>query len=254
MSDLIKSLPPFAQGYRAEKFVPKYKLSGCTINGNFPEMNTAIFCYLYNSTLYTSANKTISQDIGETGLCSKIAEFNMNDWKLWDKINDDFRRIVFIQHPLERFVRSYKKLCKIERKCFNCQDNLSCFMRKLLKQHEKTAEGLAGPVRTFITNHFSPQTWNCHFNREFQKIRTVKIGGNQTERAEFSDNLNEILGEQGVAQEVQRIIKEEVLKIPLELSPDERELAVAIKRDHDDLYRLFRYLYEHDFIVFGYPF
>lgn len=52
---------------------------------------------------------------------------------------------------------------------------------------------------------------NCHFNREFQKIRTVKIGGNQTERAEFSDNLNEILGEQGVAQEVQRIIKEEVL-------------------------------------------
>ncbi|EGT56794.1 hypothetical protein CAEBREN_28473 [Caenorhabditis brenneri] len=207
MPDLLKTLPPFADGYRLERFVPKYKISGCSINGNFPEINAAIFCYLRNSTLFTEANKTISQDIVENG----------------------------------------------DKKCFNCQENVGCFMRKLIKEHEKVAEGLAGHVRTYLTNHFSPQSWNCHFNRHLTTISTVKIGGTQKELAAFSDKLNKILGEQGVAPEVQKVIKEEVLKIPLELSQEERQIMEKVKKD-EDLFRIFRYLYEHDYMIFGYDF
>ncbi|EGT48345.1 hypothetical protein CAEBREN_25741 [Caenorhabditis brenneri] len=254
MPDLLKTLPPFADGYRLERFVPKYKISGCSINGNFPEINAAIFCYLRNSTLFTEANKTISQDIVENGLCENINLFKITDWKLWKKhITNRIRRVAFVQHPLERFARSFRKICLIDKKCFNCQENVGCFMRKLIKEHEKVAEGLAGHVRTYLTNHFSPQSWNCHFNRHLTTISTVKIGGTKKELVAFSDKLNKILGEQGVAPEVQKVIKEEVLKIPLELSQEERQIMEKVKKD-EDLFRIFRYLYEHDYMIFGYDF
>ncbi|EFP05144.1 hypothetical protein GCK72_005749 [Caenorhabditis remanei] len=253
MPDLLKTLPPFAEGYRLEHYVPKYKISGCAINGNFPEISAAIFCFLHNSTLFTAANKTISEDLGENGLCSKIKSFTMTDWKLWKKHITDkkLRRVAFVQNPLERFARTFRKICEIERKCLNCQENVGCFMRKLIKEHEKVAEGLAGHVRSYITNYFSPQSWNCHFNRQLRVVETLKIGGNQTELARFSDELSKILGEQGVPKEALNTIKEEVMKIPLTLSADERRIMEKIKKD-EDLFRIFRYLYEHDYIIFGF--
>uniref|UniRef100_A0A1I7UUJ6 Uncharacterized protein n=1 Tax=Caenorhabditis tropicalis TaxID=1561998 RepID=A0A1I7UUJ6_9PELO len=138
-----------------------------------------------------------------------------------------------------------------DKKCFDCNENVGCFMRKLIKEHEKVAEGLAGHVRNYLTNHFSPQSWNCHFNRHFNTITTIKIGGNKTELAAFSDKLNKVLGEQGVPPDVQKVIKDEVMKIEIVLSPEERQIMDKVKKD-EDLYRIFRYLYEHDFMIFGY--
>ncbi|CAO4366233.1 unnamed protein product [Caenorhabditis nigoni] len=254
MPDLLKTLPPFAEGYRIENFVPKYKISGCTINGNFPEMSTAIFCYIHNSTLFTAANKTISQDLVENGLCSKDKIFYLPDWKQWKKyITNKIRRVAFVQHPLERFARSFMRHCQRDKRCMNCNENVGCFMRKLIKEHEKVAQGLAGRTRTYITNHFSPQSWNCHYNREFPRVESLKIGANQTEMIKFTDKLNKILGQQGVPQDALKVIKEEVLKIPMELTEEEIKLMEKVRKD-EDLFRIFRYLYEHDYILFGYDF
>ncbi|CAP37773.2 Protein CBG20830 [Caenorhabditis briggsae] len=208
MPDLLKTLPPFAEGYRIENFVPKYKISGCTINGNFPEMSTAIFCYIHNSTLFTAANKTISQDLVENGLCSQDKMFYLPDWKQWKKyITNKIRRVAFVQHPLERFARSFMRHCQR----------------------------------------------NCHYNREFPRVESLKIGANQTEMIKFTDKLNKILGQQGVPQDALKVIKEEVLKIPMELTEEEIKLMEKVRKD-EDLFRIFRYLYEHDYILFGYDF
>ncbi|CAI2329080.1 unnamed protein product [Caenorhabditis sp. 36 PRJEB53466] len=252
MPDLLKTLPPFADGYRAEKYVEKYNITSCYINGNFPELNAAIFCYLFDSQLFANENRTISEDLSGDGLCGASPPLTMTSWEQWKKLlTKKVRRIAVVQHPLERFARQFRQICEIEQKCFDCKDSIACFMRKILKEHQKLAEGLQGHIRTFLTNNFSPQTWNCHFNRDFLNIETLKLGGNATEKAQFVGNLNAVLGEQGVSPAVQKIIRDEVMKIPMEMSKEELKIMKTVRED-EDLWRLFRYLYEHDFTIFGY--
>uniref|UniRef100_A0A8R1DQC6 Uncharacterized protein n=1 Tax=Caenorhabditis japonica TaxID=281687 RepID=A0A8R1DQC6_CAEJA len=185
-------------------------------------------------------------------LCENTPPFSLSTWEDWKKyLKKATRRITVVQQPLERFARSFRKICVQDQKCYDCKDNVACFMRKLLKDHEKLAEGLEGTVRTFLTDNFSPQTWNCHLHRDLHNVKILKLGGNGPEKLEFARNLNVVLNEQGVPPELQKIVEKEVMKIPLKLSDEEKKIMETVKRD-EDLWRLFRYLYEHDFTVFGY--
>ncbi|CAB3411143.1 unnamed protein product [Caenorhabditis bovis] len=211
MPDLLATLPPFALGYRTEKYLERYNLTVCQISGNFEELSSAITCFLLNPVKYARNNLTISKDLIGDGLCGRNPPFTLNKHEEWTKVlKTPTRKVALVQEPLERFARLFIEHCETNSRCFDCKNDISCVLRKLYKAHQPLAEGLAGNVRTFLTAEFSPQSWNCHFNYNFVNIETIKISGNTTEKSNFVRKFNKILREQGASENVTNTIAAEV--------------------------------------------
>ncbi|CAI5441667.1 unnamed protein product [Caenorhabditis angaria] len=252
MPDLLKTLPALADGFRSEKYLERYNMSTCLIEGNFEKTAAAVSCYLLNPENYAKNNKSISTDTVGHGFCGNSPPLSLYSWGDWKKyLSKPMRKLVMIQQPLERFVRQFSEFCVRQKICFDCGTDVACFLRKIKKDLEKIAEGLKGNIRTPLTRVFSPQSWYCHLNHHLREYEFIKLGGNSTEKEEYINQWTTILEKQGVKENLLENIKNEINKIAMELTTDDMKLYANIRKDVD-LFRLFRQVYEYDYLIFGY--
>ncbi|CAD6199815.1 unnamed protein product [Caenorhabditis auriculariae] len=252
MKNVVHSLPPFTSGYPLFKFVKKYDLALCPIDGNFPHLTTAIMCFLDRPDIYRQ-KRNISNDV--TGFCGNEPPFTLH--KLRNETEtpkNTTKQIAVVQDPVDRFVRLFHSICVVNKQCYECEDLLGCLLRRAFSDMiDFTVTGSYDGISPSLALFF-PQAWYCGFDENLREITIIKYGGairRGKSKNAFDEQFKRVMRERNVSAPLIDEVEREIRKVRFALTPEELEVRRKLL-ENPRLLRLFLGIYRHDFSLFGY--
>uniref|UniRef100_A0A0K0ENT7 Sulfotransferase domain-containing protein n=1 Tax=Strongyloides stercoralis TaxID=6248 RepID=A0A0K0ENT7_STRER len=248
-------------------FSPKHKLATCVIQKNFSSMMIAIMCYLFDDKKFLEKHKHLADNEWSNMDCRTynfarsnndiIKKFSNNDKQFYLK---NWISILIVREPIERFISGYMHHCskelgsyKYTKKCFYCNGNLNCFVKKLYRVTTSNFKNIDNSD-LFIKQHFFPQTWRCEYfkYKKFYKILKYDASNLTT----FYDSLIKLLHNRKVSSDKIDYINKEIHTIKSYHATSGKKATI---RFTDNLYKnefilkLLHRIYYPDFKEFKFP-
>ncbi|KAE9553201.1 hypothetical protein FO519_003597 [Halicephalobus sp. NKZ332] len=169
--------------------------------------------------------------------------------------NDDakapsgWKYITIIRDPVDRFISRFLKECIMNQgNCYGCGANMTCFLefqRKFLIKFQENMN-VENVDRSFL-----PQTWQCDFNKHFERIfYSSKI----ITAEDSAKRLIELFKSQNVSRNVIRNIEE---RFRLKENQEEFQIKEFLEKrfySNGYLIELLVSCYYWDFILLDFPF
>ncbi|CEF70145.1 Sulfotransferase family-containing protein [Strongyloides ratti] len=253
--------------YQEMYFSPKHMLAACVIQKNFSSMMIAIMCYLFNDKQFLEKHKHLADNEWSNMACRShnFVRSNENIIKKFAKNNKNYYlknwiSILIVREPIERFISGYMHHCskelgsyKYTKKCFYCNGNLNCFVKKLYRvttSNYKTIDN----TDLFIKQHFFPQTWRCEYFQYKNFYKILKYDSSNL--TSFYESLIKILNNRKISSEKVDYINEEIHTIKSYHATSGKKATIKFT---DNLYKnefilkLLHRIYYPDFKEFKFP-
>uniref|UniRef100_A0A0N4ZW10 Sulfotransfer_1 domain-containing protein n=1 Tax=Parastrongyloides trichosuri TaxID=131310 RepID=A0A0N4ZW10_PARTI len=248
--------------------VPKYKLHSCLLGKNFSTMMSSIFCYLFNPKLFQSKNDHLKDNYWKKNVCRFknnehhlgpiIRKFNGNRSK---DFRNDWKHLLIVRNPVDRFISAYIHLCinlkkksEAKRACFGCKDGIKCVLNNIYYRMNAYVSKRT-PIDHYLTYHFLPQTWQCHYS-QFKKVYTI-IKYDQSNLDLFYRNISNVLLRQNVPESFISFIDKEMRSTRTHHTTSNSMNVVLLRNyitQNEYARKMLALIYFNDFKEFGYEF
>ncbi|KAE9552961.1 hypothetical protein FO519_003838 [Halicephalobus sp. NKZ332] len=229
-------------------------------------MTKATMCYLFDQDKSKSENPVFESYSGDpecwqnsTNSYSDFESF-LFDFPEFEK-DQDWKLFMLTRDPIERVVNGYVDKCLRDSspRILQCGNSFSEFINNLHKHFLEISNGIEPiPTDVFVQN-FSPQTWQCDFERNFKKLIFIKYSSEPGHEAKFFDQFTNLLKSAKVSesdldyitnqltmkknsQESKANFSEMVDSMTAELMGSQKSLKKVIQ------------VYFYDFVLLGYQF
>ncbi|KAE9552230.1 hypothetical protein FO519_004574 [Halicephalobus sp. NKZ332] len=256
---------PLLDFQRIYFYAPSHKLNACVIPKSLSTVMTAIVCLLYDTDGFLNDNRTINKEFFHEGFCDNLNEANRIS-ALAEKENANYTdenahlwtHMVVVRDPLERFVSGFLDKCVVDkiwrkwkRSCFECKDNLSCFLKRL----DKTMTDPSIRKLSMDTHHFVPQSWYCEMGKYMYNNYTI-VRYSRRDPEGLWDQLSSVFRKANVPEEKINIIHDQLVSGETRHSTfgltDQKEKI--LKELHEPKnFKLFLKIYYYDYMLFGFP-
>uniref|UniRef100_A0A1I7U2S2 Carbohydrate sulfotransferase n=2 Tax=Caenorhabditis tropicalis TaxID=1561998 RepID=A0A1I7U2S2_9PELO len=154
-TDLI---PPYIN-IRSDLFIaPKYGILACGIRKSMSQLLINIMCLLHNETEFQRQNRSLN----DTWMSDRVCSHKDPHFHIPQKSVDSYQnltRFAFIRDPFDRFISFYLHICKNDKGCWDCGDNMRCVVEKVyisLKNYERNPDEATSSL---VDRHAAPISW-----------------------------------------------------------------------------------------------
>uniref|UniRef100_A0A0K0F668 Carbohydrate sulfotransferase n=1 Tax=Strongyloides venezuelensis TaxID=75913 RepID=A0A0K0F668_STRVS len=189
---------------------------------NFSSMIVAIFCYLYDEKKFLSIHRHLNEDYFNNHACKNenqgstfkglIKRFGNGRKKNFLR---KWKHFIIIRHPIERFISGFTHICvhgknySLSKKtCFNCNENVECFITKLYDEIFLILNGRKKFAEYHLRHHFFPQSWHCQYITYKKYYKVLKYTNDNLEK--FYDELMVLLKGQNIPEDKLKFISYEL--------------------------------------------
>uniref|UniRef100_A0AAF5DFX6 Sulfotransferase domain-containing protein n=1 Tax=Strongyloides stercoralis TaxID=6248 RepID=A0AAF5DFX6_STRER len=224
---------------------PSYKMNACAIGKNFSTMLIAMICYLFNSKKFKNSKHLFAHERWKKRSCIKKNEgntfekiskkFNTPDGNITKFINN-WNHLVIIRHPIERFISGFVHFCvkqpkktKNKSDCYECYDDIVCFVEKLM----------------------------CQFSEYYNKYKIIKYSSEKEGTKQFYKEMTNYLKDINIPENKIEFIKKQFLikKVPHStIDSKERNIYMKKLEESDYIKDMLTRIYYSDFIMFNFEF
>jgi hypothetical protein len=149
---------------------------------------------------------------------------------------------------------SRKKRKKPKKWCYDCKNNISCFIHNNFKKLLVSHTGLPNIV---YGNHFYPQNWFCGFSKHLKAYKLLKYSQEQDGTSKFIDEMTEIFAQKNVPEHLILTIKKQMLENKTKHATSGTESANFYRNwilTDKKLLNVVLKTYYHDYLIFGFQF